>query len=164
MAEPFLGEIRVFPFNFAPVGWAACNGQLLPINQNQALFALLGTQYGGNGTQNFALPDLQGRVAIGAGQGPGLSSHVQGESGGSESVTLLVSNLPPHTHGLPGSSNQTTDRPRGNAPATGGSYGPPDTAMAPSGFAGNGLPIPTMPPYLTFTICIAMAGIFPARN
>jgi microcystin-dependent protein len=164
VADPFLGEIRVFPYNFAPRGWAVCDGQLLPISQNTALFSLLGTQYGGNGIQSFALPNLQGRVAIGAGQGPGLSPRFQGDSGGSESVPLFVDNLPPHAHVLPGSSNQTTDRPAGNAPAVGGSYGPRDTTMAPSGFAGGGVPVPTMPPYLTFTICIAMAGIFPARN
>src|SRR5438477_8882632 len=102
MSEPFLGEIRMFGFNFAPVGWAMCNGQLLPISQNTALFSLLGTQYGGNGQSNFALPDLRGRVAMGFGQGPGLSPRVQGETGGEEAVVLTAATMPAHTHGLTG--------------------------------------------------------------
>ena len=98
MADPFLGEIRVTGFNFAPRGWALCDGQLLPINQNTALFALLGTQFGGNGQTTFALPDLRGRVPIHQGQGPGLTPRTIGETGGAESATLNVAQLPPHTH------------------------------------------------------------------
>src|SRR5471032_2487468 len=100
MAEPFLSEIRIMSFGFAPKGWADCNGQLLPINQNQALFSLLGTTYGGNGVQTFALPDLRGRVPVGQGQGPGLSPYVEGQQGGSEVVTISQNQLPAHSHAL----------------------------------------------------------------
>src|SRR5688572_1932091 len=100
MADPFVAEIRIFPFNFAPRGWAWCDGQLLPLSQNTALFSLLGTTYGGNGKSNFALPDLQGRAPMHPGQGPGLSLHDLGETGGSETVTLLESEIPAHTHTL----------------------------------------------------------------
>src|SRR6476659_6952434 len=96
--DPFVAEIRIFPFNFAPKGWAWCDGQLLPLSQNTALFSLLGTTYGGNGQSNFALPDLQGRAPMHPGQGPGLSAHVRGESGGADGVALLASELPPHSH------------------------------------------------------------------
>src|ERR1700682_3977139 len=98
MADPFVAEIRIFPFNFAPRGWAFCSGQILPISQNTALFSLLGTQYGGNGTSNFALPNFQGKVAIGQGQGPGLTPRSVGETGGEQFVTLNGNQLPPHTH------------------------------------------------------------------
>ena len=98
MADPFVAEIRIFPFNFAPRGWAWCDGQLLPLSQNTALFSLLGTTYGGNGKSNFALPDLQGRAPMHPGQGPGLSLHDLGETGGSETVTLLESEIPSHSH------------------------------------------------------------------
>src|SRR5215212_5867251 len=100
MADPFVAEIRIFPFNFAPKGWAWCDGQLLPLSQNTALFSLLGTTYGGDGKSNFALPDLQGSAAMHPGQGPGLSLHDLGETGGSETVTLLESEIPAHTHTL----------------------------------------------------------------
>src|ERR1700749_4980497 len=100
MADNFLGEIRVFPYNFAPTGWALCNGQLLPISQNTALFSLLGTTYGGNGQSTFALPDMQGNVPMQPGQGQGLSQHFLGETSGVESVTLLVSEIPTHTHAI----------------------------------------------------------------
>src|SRR3712207_2888213 len=100
MADPFVAEIRVFGFNFAPKGWAFCNGQLLPISQNTALFALLGTTYGGNGKSTFALPNLQGNCAMHPGQGPGLSLHDLGETGGTPAVTLLISEIPVHTHGV----------------------------------------------------------------
>src|SRR6478736_4278804 len=98
MADPFVAEIRIFPFNFAPKGWAFCNGQVLPISQNTALFSLLGTTYGGNGTSNFALPNLQARTPIMAGQGPGLTDRVLGETGGSTAVTLLAAQMPSHAH------------------------------------------------------------------
>src|SRR5688500_9691682 len=98
MADPFVAEIRIFPFNFAPKGWAWCDGQLMPLSQNTALFSLLGTTYGGNGKSNFALPDLQGRAPMHPGQGPGLSLHDLGETGGSGTVTLLESEIPAHNH------------------------------------------------------------------
>src|ERR1700754_4959277 len=99
--DPFIAEIRIFPFNFAPQGWAMCNGQLLPISQNTALFSLLGTQFGGNGTSNFALPNLQGNIPIGFQQGPGLTPYSMGDTGGGQSVTLTSGQLPSHTHTLP---------------------------------------------------------------
>src|SRR5918993_921019 len=110
MADPFVAEIRIFPFNFAPKGWAWCNGQLLPLSQNTALFSLLGTTYGGNGKSNFALPDLQGRAPMHPGQGPGLSLHDLGETGGSETVTLLESEIPIHAHTLRGNFNTADNR------------------------------------------------------
>src|SRR5271155_5619646 len=100
MTEPFFAQIQIFPYNFAPRGWAMCNGQILPISQNTALFSLLGTFYGGNGTSNFALPNLQGRVPIHAGQGTGLSAYTVGETGGAESVTLNANQIPAHTHSV----------------------------------------------------------------
>jgi len=109
MADPFVAEIRIFPFNFAPKGWAWCDGQLLPLSQNTALFSLLGTTYGGNGKSNFALPDLQGRAPMHPGQGPGLSLHDLGETGGSETVSLLESEIPSHSHGLMGANTDADD-------------------------------------------------------
>src|SRR5512134_2535662 len=120
MADPFVAEIRIFPFNFAPKGWAWCDGQLLPLSQNTALFSLLGTTYGGNGKSNFALPDLQGRAPLHPGQGPGLSLHDLGETGGSETVTLLESEIPSHSHAVNVSQADATVRlPPGEYPATG---------------------------------------------
>ncbi len=120
MADPFVAEIRIFPFNFAPRGWAWCDGQLLPLSQNTALFSLLGTTYGGNGKSNFALPDLQGRAPMHPGQGPGLSLHDLGETGGSETVTLLESEIPSHSHGVTCKQSDATLRlPPGQFPATG---------------------------------------------
>src|SRR6187455_3264385 len=110
MADPFVAEIRIFPFNFAPRGWAWCDGQLLPLSQNTALFSLLGTTYGGNGKSNFALPDLQGRAPMHPGQGPGLSLHDLGETRGSETVTLLESEIPAHSHGLIASQGDGIDQ------------------------------------------------------
>src|SRR6187399_1764716 len=109
MADPFVAEIRIFPFNFAPKGWAWCDGQLLPLSQNTALFSLLGTTYGGNGKSNFALPDLQGRAPMHPGQGPGLSLHDLGETGGSETVTLLGSEIPAHSHGMRADTQDNAD-------------------------------------------------------
>src|ERR1041385_1018423 len=174
MADPFVAEIRIFPFNFAPKGWAWCDGQLLPLSQNTALFSLLGTTYGGNGKSNFALPDLQGRAPMHPGQGPGLSLHDSGETGGSETVSLLESEIPSHSHGLEclaAVGNRTT--PVGNtiARVTGATpYLPPagaalvnmsDQALAP---AGGDQPHNNMMPYLTFYFCIALQGVFPPRT
>ena len=134
MADPFVAEIRIFPFNFAPRGWAWCDGQLLPLSQNTALFSLLGTTYGGDGKSNFALPDLQGRAPMHPGQGPGLSLHDLGETGGSETVTLLESEIPSHSHTLSERSlgRRQSQTPVGQRLATGivtsHQYAPPASA------------------------------------
>ena len=163
MSEPFLGEIRIFSANFPPKGWAFCDGQLLPITQNTALFSLLGTTYGGDGRTNFALPNLQGRSAVHASSGLQI-----GESGGAEKVTLVAANLAGHTHQTQGSAAlATTNRPTGNYPAIGNSYssnepvgGGPTTA--------TGTPSPesheNRDPYLALSFIIALQGIFPAQN
>src|ERR1700709_1243024 len=128
MADPFVAEIRIFPFNFAPKGWAFCNGQILPISQNTALFSLLGTTYGGNGQSTFALPDMQGNAPMHPGQGPGLSLHDLGETGGSDTVTLLESEIPAHSHTMRASAQDATTRiVSGQQPAAGigvSIYGP----------------------------------------
>jgi microcystin-dependent protein len=174
MADPFVAEIRIFPFNFAPKGWAWCDGQLLPISQNTALFSLLGTTYGGDGKSNFALPDLQGRAPMHPGQGPGLSLHDLGETGGSETVTLLESEIPAHAHTWQASNAEgIAQSPVANLLAGGvggiSMYAPPgtpltqliDTALAP---AGGDQPHNNMQPYLTFYFCIAMQGVYPPRT
>ncbi len=174
MADPFVAEIRIFPFNFAPNGWAFCDGQLLPLSQNTALFSLLGTTYGGNGKSNFALPNLQGRVPMFWGQGPGLSLRDIGESGGSETVTLLESEIPSHSHTLMASSSPASSRtPGGNALARsrGGNVYQTNTSqnlvsMAPEtvNAAGGDQPHNNMQPYLAFNFCIALQGVFPPRT
>jgi microcystin-dependent protein len=172
MADPFVAEIRIFPFNFAPRGWAWCDGQLLPLSQNTALFSLLGTTYGGDGKSTFALPDLQGRAPMHPGQGPGLSLHDLGETGGSETVTLLESEIPAHTHTLRASSDPANSRnPDGRALARtvgGFAYGSPASLvpLAPEAVtpAGGGQPHNNMQPYLTFYFCIALQGVFPPRS
>ena len=172
MSEPFLGEIRMFGFNFAPQGWAMCNGQILPISQNTALFSLLGTQYGGNGQTTFALPDLRGRVAIHEGQGPGLSPYTIGQVGGSESVTLLSSQLPAHNHPFTPPCNTddpSAGSPKNNFPATVGNpiYATTTNATmgaGTTGLSGGGQPFPILQPYLVINFCIALQGIFPSRN
>jgi microcystin-dependent protein len=172
MSNPFVAEIRIFPFNFAPRGWAMCNGQILPISQNTALFSLLGTTYGGNGQSTFALPNLQGAVPMHPGQGSGLSLHDLGESGGSDSVTLLDSELPAHSHALTASGSDGTDNsPAGQQLASGvgiGMYAAPpagvtlnDTALTP---AGSSFPHNNLQPYLTLNFCIALQGVFPPRT
>jgi microcystin-dependent protein len=174
MADPFVAEIRIFPFNFAPRGWAWCNGQILPISQNTALFSLLGTTYGGDGKSTFALPDLQGRAPMHPGQGPGLSLHDLGETGGSETVTLLESEIPAHTHGLQALAavgNRTT--PVGNtiARVSGATPYLPPAGAALVSMAGQALPPAggdqphnNLQPYLTFYFCIALQGVFPPRG
>jgi microcystin-dependent protein len=173
MADPFVAEIRIFPFNFAPKGWAWCDGQLLPLSQNTALFSLLGTVYGGNGLSNFALPDLQGRAPMHPGQGPGLSLHDLGETGGSETVTLLESEIPSHAHTLRDYNDVGEDRIPGPteslARSTGGLlYATPGALvpMAPESLppAGGDQPHNNMQPYLTFYFCIALQGVFPPRS
>ena len=174
MADAFVAEIRIFAGNFAPRGWAFCNGQLLPISQNTALFSLLGTTYGGDGKSTFALPDLQGRLPMHPGQGPGLSLHDLGETGGSETVTLLQSEIPSHTHTLrtlsdPGDladpSTRSLARSRG-----GNVYQQNSTAnLTPMGplalqIAGGSQPHNNAQPYLALTFIIALQGIFPPRG
>jgi microcystin-dependent protein len=172
MADPFVAEIRIFPFNFAPKGWAWCDGQLLPISQNTALFSLLGTTYGGDGKSTFALPNLKGRAPMHPGQGPGLSLHDLGENGGSETVTLLQSEIPVHTHVLKGSLNPA-DSPNPEAafmagPGNDNIYGTAASLvpMAPEALApaGGDQPHNNMQPYLTFYFNIALQGVFPPRT
>ncbi|HXD11427.1 MAG TPA: tail fiber protein [Anaerolineales bacterium] len=174
MADPFVAEIRIFPFNFAPRGWAWCDGQLLPLSQNTALFSLLGTTYGGNGMSNFALPDLQGRVPMHPGQGPGLSLHDLGETGGSDTVTLLESEIPSHSHAfmtfpsqpgnvkIPGSAVAPARSSGGSAYVTAANLqNMAAESLAP---AGGDAPHNNMQPYLTFYFCIALQGVFPPRG
>jgi microcystin-dependent protein len=170
MADPFVAEIRIFPFNFAPRGWAWCNGQLLPISQNTALFSLLGTTYGGDGKSTFALPDLQGSAPMHPGQGPGLSLHDLGEIGGSETVTLLESEIPSHSHALRASSDDDDSTlPAGQAPGQLSTiYAPVGSvvSMAPQSLApaGGDQPHNNLGPYLTFYFNIALQGVFPPRG
>ena len=172
MADPFVAEIRIFPFNFAPKGWAWCNGQLLPISQNTALFSLLGTTYGGDGKSTFALPDLEGRAPMHPGQGPGLSLHDLGETGGSETVTLLESEIPAHSHTLRASLLPAdSPNPTGAftaAPSSDNIYGAASNlvSMAPEALppAGGAQPHNNMQPYLTFYFNIALQGVFPPRT
>jgi microcystin-dependent protein len=176
MADPFVAEIRIFPFQFAPTGWAWCNGQLLPISQNTALFSLLGTTYGGDGKSTFALPDMQGNVAVHTGgnqPGPGLSTYFLGQTGGSETVSLLESEMPAHSHAMTAATTAANSKsPAGNvlSRATGNVYMPPagnplvsmsDQALAP---AGGDQPHNNMQPYLTLYYNIAMQGVFPPRT
>jgi len=173
--DPFVAEIRIFPFTFAPKGWAFCDGQLLPISQNTALFSLLGTFYGGDGKSTFALPDLQGSVAIGAGQGPGLADYFIGQQGGTPFVTLLGSEMPVHTHSLR-ANPQLGDSPSpapNRAIARLGSINVYQTAsnasLQPMAFqglppAGSDLPHNNLMPYLTLNFCIALQGVFPPRG
>ncbi|MFF2094103.1 phage tail protein [Paenibacillus sp. NPDC058174] len=177
MADQFLGEIRIFCGNYPPQGWAFCNGGLLPISQNTALFSLLGTNYGGNGQSNFALPDLQGKAPMFWGQGPGLSDHIIGESGGSQSVTLINSEIPYHNHGMNYSNSAEPQGDPSNAFPTKARgrrdvnvYGDPSSGGALSGMhaqalnvAGGNLPHNNMQPYLAVSYIIALQGIFPAR-
>lgn len=164
MSSPYLSEIRIFTFNFAPKGWAMCNGQLMAINQNQALFALLGTTYGGNGVTTFALPNLQGRLPVHMGNG-----FVLGESGGQAAHTLIVPEMPDHTHTTVGSSAPgNAGSPAGDLWAAGnGAYNPvPNTVMNPGcvSSVGGGSPHENRSPYLTLNFCIALVGIFPSQN
>jgi len=171
--DPFVAEIRIFPFNFAPKGWAWCDGQLLPLSQNTALFLLLGTTYGGDGKSNFALPDLQGRAPMHPGQGPGLSLHDLGETGGSETVSLLESEIPSHSHALRASSDDADLQIPGPqfsvAKSTGQAFYSTTATlvnMAPEALApaGGDQPHNNLQPYLTFYFCIALQGVYPPRT
>lgn len=173
MTQPFLGEIRPFGFNFAPKFWAFCNGQIIAISSNTALFSLLGTTYGGNGVSTFGLPDLQGRTPMHRGLGGGLTDRVLGETSGEETVTLTTSTMPAHSHTYRADTTNGNQRdPRGNgwgaAPSGAERFSPtPDgSTMAPGALTttGGGGPHENRSPYLAITFCIAMSGIFPARN
>lgn len=173
MSNPFVAEIRIFAGNFAPTGWALCDGQLMPISQNTALFSLLGTTYGGDGKSNFALPNLQGSAPLQAGQGPGLSLRDLGETGGEQNVTLLDSEMPAHNHGVQAAGTPDQLTPVNNAWASGQKgfgnvYAPPgnNVQMNPAALsvAGGSLPHNNMPPYLCLTFIIALQGVFPARS
>jgi len=174
--EPFIGQIEVFGFNFAPKGWAQCNGQLLPISQYSALFSLLGVTYGGDGRTTFGLPDLRGRVAINQGQGPGLSTYTIGQAAGAETVTLTTLQIPAHTHTavLRGNSegatsNEPSNKSLGaganifntNPPESGEALNASSIQVAPTG---GSLPHNNMQPYLTINYCIALEGVFPQRQ
>jgi microcystin-dependent protein len=169
--EPFIAEIKLFAFNFPARGYALCQGQIMSIAQNTALFSLVGTTYGGNGQTTFALPDLRGRVPIGQGQGPGLPSYTMGETGGTPTTTLLSTNLPMHTHSLNCSTGAATSTsPSGNyiaATEENPSYSPsPGGNMNAQsiGVAGGSQPFSIMQPYLAMNYSIALQGIFPSRN
>lgn len=171
MSSPFVAEIRIFGFNFPPRNWASCGGQIIPISQNTALFSLIGTFYGGNGTTNFALPNLQGSIALGCGQGPSLSDRPLGETGGTGSVALLQTEMPAHTHAaVPGTSTRAD---RANA-ANNFLASPADATYAAAAAAttmntsmvsvtGSGFPHNNMQPYLVLNFCIALTGVYPAR-
>ncbi len=171
--DPFVAEIRIFAGNFAPKGWALCNGQLMAISQNTALFSLLGTTYGGDGISNFALPNLQGSAPMQAGQGPGLSLRDLGETGGEQTVTLLQTEMPAHSHTAQAFNGAGGAGPGGNAWAKANQRGISEytpaantVQMNPFGtsIAGGNLPHNNMPPYLGLTFIIALQGVFPARS
>ena len=175
MSEPFIAEIRIVPYNFAPRGWAFCNGQIMSIAQNTALFSLLGTTYGGNGTTNFALPNLQDRAPLHWGTGPGLSPRTLGETGGSAAVTLIGSQLPAHTHsmladptggGLASPAGNTWGQPAARTPAPLYRNGSPNTAMSAAalGSTGGSQPHNNWSPFTALSFVIALQGIYPARN
>jgi len=181
--DEYLGIIKIFAGNFAPRGWMMCNGQILSIAQNTALFSLLGTTYGGNGQTTFALPNLQSRVPVGMGQGPGLSSYVQGQLGGTENTTLTLANMPAHNHQVVGNlsvkanpNGSNTDSPEGAyfAPAaaqiyndaSAGSFMAADAVSInlPTTIAGSNIPFNNLSPYIAMNYIICVSGIYPSRN
>lgn len=177
MSEPFLGEIRMFAGNFAPRGWALCNGQLLSIAQNTALFSILGTTYGGNGQTTFGLPDLRGRLPVSQGQGPGLSMYSLGEITGTENVTLLQTNMPMHNHVINASTNNADQNSPAGAilaqdvdstgtNAQGYTKTTANTTMAPTALsmAGGNVPVSIVQPILVVNFIIALVGVYPSRN
>jgi microcystin-dependent protein len=177
MSDPFIAEIRIVPFNFAPIGWALCDGQVIPLSQNTALFSLLGTTYGGDGRSNFALPNLQGCAAVQQGQGPGLSLYELGESGGSETVTLLETEMPAHNHSVVATTDAADSANPTNSllaeanyagdsileykSAGGSTVLMDETAIDP---AGGSLPHNNMQPYLVLNFIIALQGVYPPRS
>jgi microcystin-dependent protein len=174
MSDPFVAEIRIFPFNFPPKGWAFCNGQILPISQNTALFSLLGTTYGGDGKSNFALPNLQGSVPLQQGQGQGLSLYDLGETTGTPNVTLIQTEMPSHNHlvqaytGDPADSRIPNNTESLGTPSPGLLYDPTNaqlSQMAPQGFSptGGSAPHNNLMPLLVLSFCIALQGVFPPR-
>ena len=172
MSTPYMSQISVFAFDIVPKGWMPCNGQLLSINQYQALFSLLGTTYGGNGTTNFALPNLQGRVPVGTGNSA-WGTFTPGQAGGSETVGLTTQQIPMHTHPVAASSQSTTTSltgsPQGNYPAAPSTYNLYESSAnttldSGSSSSGGSQPHPNLQPYLTVQYCIAIVGIFPTRN
>ncbi len=166
--DPFLGEIRMFGGNFAPRGWALCDGQLLPISKYSALFSILGTTYGGDGRTTFGLPDLRGRVPVHAGRGPGLSDYRLGKKGGQETVTLTTSEMPSHHHGLVAGSNSSASQASGNLIAAQGQFstGSPGSAMHQASLqnTGGSQPHTNIQPYLAVHYIIALQGIYPSRS
>jgi len=182
MLDPFVGQITFYPYDFPPRGWAECAGQILPIQSNTALFALIGTSFGGNGTSNFQLPDLRGRVPVGMGQNPGAGDYIIGEIGGTETVALVSADMPAHNHALNATTAQGTVNNPSNAVlaapfvgggkhgggSTGEPYNPgtPDTTLVTATVqaAGAGLPHNNIQPSLVLMPCIALTGVFPARN
>jgi microcystin-dependent protein len=174
MSQPYVAEIRVFPFNFAPKGWATCDGQLLPISQNTALFSLLGTYYGGDGKSTFGLPNFQGSVAVCTGQSAGTSQYSLGETFGTATVTLLEAEMPAHTHQVSADDvalNATQTSPGGNVPGAPNGVnlygtGTAQQLMSPNMLvpSGNGGPHNNMMPTLTLNFCIALQGVFPPRG
>jgi microcystin-dependent protein len=171
MADPFVAEIRMFGFNFAPNGWATCDGQFVPIQQNTALFSLLGTNFGGNGTSTFGLPNLQGSAPLHWGQGPGLSDYVVGETTGIGSVTLLTTEMPSHQHAVQANGRLAESvSPNGQNLARGESSAytnaTPNTSLSPLGMSnvGGSQPHNNLQPYLVVNFCIALQGIFPPRS
>lgn len=172
MSEPFIGEIRMFAGNFAPRGWALCDGQLLAVSQNDALFSLLGTIYGGDGRTTFGLPDMRGRIPIHAGNGPGLSSRRLGTKGGSQKVTLTANQLPSHTHPMQASTGAgNSNEPQNNVPSNSPSVDlyiedPTDVDMAATAITsvGGSQSHNNMQPFLGINFIIALSGIFPSRN
>jgi len=174
--DPFVAEIRIFPFNFAPKGWAFCDGQILPLSQNTALFSLLGTTYGGDGKSNFALPNMQGNAPMHPGQGPGLSLHDLGETGGSETVTILDSEMPAHSHFMrvhngdqadhqvPGPTTSIAQSANGSAYQTTSNANLTAMAFQTITPTGGNQPHNNMQPYLTLNFCIALQGVYPPRT
>ena len=171
--DPYLGQISIFPYNFEPRGWALCDGRLMSISQNSALFSLLGTTFGGDGITTFALPDLRGRIVVGIGNGPGLTPRTLGEMSGTETNTLLVTNLPPHNHAIKAvTSEGNQNSPTNNLPADTKtldkeySSATANTTMNPTmvGNTGNGTPVNNMQPYTSIGYYIALQGVYPSRN
>jgi len=166
MADNFVGEIRIFPFNFAPTGWAMCNGQLMPISQNTALFSLVGTYYGGDGKSTFGLPNLQGNVPVDFGQGSGLSLYNIGQTGGEQTVTLLQTQMPSHSHTPMAYAGAGGQNPASNTTWSELTQRAQNVAMSPLALSltGGNQPHNNMQPYLTLNFCIALQGIFPSRS